>query len=66
MKKLRQDQKEVETNRKRQKEQFEKVKEEEMNKIKTQKRILEQRQKNVTLATSGNKRDRDEIEQLRK
>lgn len=52
--------------RKRQKEQFDKMKEEEMAKIKAQKRIIEQRQKNVTLANTSTKRDRDEIESLRK
>ena len=52
--------------RKKQKEQFEKMKEEEMAKIKAQKRIIEQRQKNVTLANNSSKRDKDEIDSLRK
>jgi len=37
-----------------------------MAKIKAQKRIIEQRQKNVTLANNSSKRDKDEIESLRK
>ena len=34
--------------------------------MKSQKRIIEQRQKNVTLANTSSKRDKDEIESLRK
>ena len=37
-----------------------------MNKIKEQKKILEQRQKNNSLANSSSKRDRDEIDSRRK
>lgn len=37
-----------------------------MNKINQQKKTLEQRQKNIQLASNSNKRDRDEIEHLRK
>ena len=66
MKKLRVEQREMEMNRKKMKEQFEKMKEEEMNKMKAQKRMIEQRQKNVSLANNSNKRDRDEIDGLRK
>jgi len=42
------------------------MREDEMNKIRAQKKILEQRQKNVSLANNSNKRDRDEIDSLRK
>lgn len=66
MKKLKIDQKELDVQRKRQKEQFEKMKEDEMSKLKSQKRIIEQRQKNVALANNSNKRDKDEIDSLRK
>lgn len=66
MKKLKIDQKELDVQRKRQKEQFEKMKEEEMTKIKAQKRIIEQRQKNVALANNSSKREKDEIDSLRK
>ena len=38
----------------------------ELNKINAQKKTLEQRQKNIQLASNSNKRDRDEIEGLRK
>lgn len=37
-----------------------------MSKMKSQKRIIEQRQKNVTLANTSSKRDKDEIDSLRK
>ena len=37
-----------------------------MTKIKAQKKIVEQRQKNVALANNSSKRDRDEIDSLRK
>ena len=37
-----------------------------MKKITEQNRIIQQRQKNVTLANNGSKRDRDEVETLRK
>lgn len=37
-----------------------------MNKVRAQKRIVEQRQKNVSLANNASKRDRDEIDQLRR
>lgn len=66
MKKLRVDQRELDINRKKQKDSIEKMKDEEMNKIKAQKRIIEQRQKNVSLANNSSKRDRDEIDSLRK
>ena len=66
MKKLKVEQRELDLNKKKQKEQFEKTKEEELSKIKAQKRIIEQRQKNVSLANNSNKRDRDEIDSLRK
>ena len=33
-----------------------------MSKVRAQKRIVEQRQKNVALANNASKRDRDEIE----
>lgn len=66
MKKLRQEQKDFEMQRRRAKEQLEKTKEEEMNKVRAQKRIVEQRQKNVALANNQSKRDRDEIDQLRR
>lgn len=42
------------------------MKEEEMNKIKTQKKIVDQRQKNVQGVFTSNKREREEIEMLRK
>ena len=66
MKKLKVEQRELDLNKKKQKDQFEKTKEEELSKIKAQKRIIEQRQKNVSLANNSNKRDRDEIDSLRK
>lgn len=37
-----------------------------MTKIKAQKRIIEQRQKNVALANNSSKREKDEIDSLRK
>lgn len=60
------DQKELDNQRKKQKEQIDKMREDEMNKIKAQKKILEQRQKNISLSNNSNKRDRDEIDSLRK
>ena len=60
------DQKELDNQRKKQKEQIDKLKEDEMNKIRAQKKILEQRQKNITLTNTSSKRERDEIESLRK
>lgn len=66
MKKLRVEQRDLELNRKKEKEKIDKMKEEEMKKINDQKKIIEQRQKNVSLANNSNKRDRDEIENLRK
>lgn len=42
------------------------MKEEEMEKIKGQKKIIEQRQKNIAMANNSSKRDREEIESLRK
>ena len=65
-KKLKVDQRELETLKKRQKEQFEKTKEDEYKKIREQKKLLEQRQKNIQMATSSSKRDKEEIESLRK
>ena len=52
--------------RKRAKEQVEKQKEEEMSKIRAQKRMLEQRQRNLQSNTVASKRDKEEIELLRK
>lgn len=66
MKKIKMDQKELDNQRKKQKEQIDKMREDEMNKIKAQKKILEQRQKNISLSNNSNKRDRDEIDSLRK
>jgi hypothetical protein len=43
MKKIKMDQKELDNQRKKQKEQIDKMREDEMNKIKAQKKILEQR-----------------------
>ena len=37
-----------------------------MEKIKSQKKIIEQRQKNIAMANNSSKRDREEIESLRK
>lgn len=37
-----------------------------MEKIKGQKKIIEQRQKNIAMANNSSKRDREEIESLRK
>ena len=65
-KKLKLDQRELELNRKKQKESLEKMKEEELGKLKAQKRMLEQRQKNVALVNNGSKRDREELEMLKK
>ena len=65
-KKLKIDQRELEAQRKKQKEQLDKLTKDELNKINQQKKTLEQRQKNIQLASNSNKRDRDEIESLRK
>lgn len=65
-KKLKIDQRELEAQRKKQKEQLDKLTKDELNKINQHKKTLEQRQKNIQLASNSNKRDRDEIESLRK
>jgi hypothetical protein len=65
-KKFNLEKREFENLRKKQKEQYDKFKEEENKKMADQKRILEQRQRNINLATQSSKKDRDEIEALRK
>ena len=42
------------------------MKDDEMNKIRAQKKILEQRQKNITLTNTSSKREKEEIDTLRK
>jgi hypothetical protein len=58
--------KEHENLRKKQKEQIDKYKDDENRKLLEQKKIIEQRQRNVSLANQSSKRDREEIEMLRK
>mmetsp|Transcript_36031 Transcript_36031/g.55329 ORF Transcript_36031/g.55329 Transcript_36031/m.55329 type:complete len:95 (+) Transcript_36031:1992-2276(+) len=48
------------------KDNVEKMREEEMAKVRAQKRILEQRTKNVQLANNSSKREKEEIDSLRK
>lgn len=65
-KKFNLEKREFENLRKKQKEQYDKFKEEENKKMADQKKILEQRQRNINLANQSSKKDRDEIEGLRK
>lgn len=65
-KKFNLEKREYENLRKKQKEQFDKYKEDETKKIGDNKKIVEQRQRNVSLANQSSKRDREEIDNLRK
>jgi hypothetical protein len=42
------------------------MKEDELKKVQEQKKIIDQRQRNVNMANQSSKRDREEIESLRK
>lgn len=45
---------------------IEKLKNEEMLKIKKEKKVLEQKQRNMNLVNNSNKKDKEEIEQLKR
>lgn len=66
IRKVRAEQREVEAMKKRQAEEVDKLKEEEMNKLKKEKRALEQRQKNFQLVSNTAKKEREEIDSLRR
>lgn len=65
-KKLKAEQRDFDNLKKKQKLDFEKLKEDEQKKLQDQKRVLEQRQRNISIANTSSKRDRDEMDMLRK
>ena len=66
IRKLKVDQRDVEAQKKRTSEDVERLKEEEMGKVRKEKKALEQRQKNFQLLSSTAKKEREEIDQLRR
>ena len=66
IRKLKVEQRELEAMKKRQQEEVERLKEEEMQKVRKERRALEQRQKNFQLLSSTSKKEREEIDQLRR
>lgn len=66
MRKVRIETRELETLKKRMSEDVEKVKQEELDKIKKEKKALEARQKNLNIVSNNSKREREEIDQLKK
>ena len=66
MRKVKIETRELETLKKKMSEDVEKVKQEELDKIKKEKKALETRTKNLNLVSNTSKREREEIDQLRK
>ena len=62
IRKLKVDQRDVEAQKKRTSEEVERLKEEEMGKVRKEKKALEQRQKNFQLVSSTAKKEREEID----
>ena len=66
MRKVKIETRELETLKKRMSEDVEKEKQEELEKIKKERKALEARQKNLNLVSNTSKREREEIDQLKK
>ena len=62
IRKLKVEQRDVEAQKKRTSEEVERLKEEEMGKVRKEKKALEQRQKNFQLVSSTAKKEREEID----
>lgn len=62
IRKLKVDQRDVEAQKKRTSEEVERLKEEEMGKVRKEKKALEQRQKNFQLVSNTAKKEREEID----
>ena len=62
IRKLKVDQRDVEAQKKRTSEDVERLKEEEMGKVRKEKKALEQRQKNFQLVSNTAKKEREEID----
>ena len=62
IRKLKVDQRDVEAQKKRTAEEVERLKEDEMGKVRKEKKALEQRQKNFQLVSNTAKKERDEID----
>lgn len=66
VKKVKVDSRDVESKKKKDLDDFEKAKDEELQKLKKERKILEQRQKNLSLVNTSNKKEREEIDFLKK
>lgn len=66
MRKVRTESKDLENLRKKMTDDVEKVKQEELEKIKREKKALETRQKNLQMVGAASKKEREEIDQLKK
>ena len=62
IRKLKVDQRDVEAQKKRTAEEVERLKEDEMGKVRKEKKALEQRQKNFQLVSNTAKKEREEID----
>ena len=66
LRKVKVEQREIDALRKRNQEEVERLKEDEMSKLRKEKKALEQRQKNFQLVSTTAKKEREEIDQLRR